>query len=162
VHTVPDEDAAFSYIKARGHKEDGPVIVDRFDPRRQAVVEASASPRGSDQSSCARSGTDRTSVERYDLDAVTLRVDAACPGLLVLPDTFFPGWTATVNGKKQDIYATDGAFRGVAVPTGKSVVRFTYAPKEFKIGVVLAATGLVAFGALATFLAFRRLARKPG
>ena len=34
-------------------------------------------------------------------ESVTLRVDAACPGLLVLPDTYFPGWRATVNGEDQ-------------------------------------------------------------
>ena len=59
---------------------------------------------------------DEASIEHYSGESVTLRVEAACPGLLVLPDIYFPGWRATVNGRESTIYPTDGAFRGVAVP----------------------------------------------
>ena len=61
---------------------------------------------------------DRATIERYAGDSVSLRVETACPGLLVLPDTYFPGWKATVNGREETIYPTDGAFRGVIVPEG--------------------------------------------
>ena len=74
------------------------------------------------QDGCARKDRDRATIQRYSGDSVSLRVEAACPGLLVLPDTYFPGWRATVNGRDQPIYPTDGAFRGVTVPEG-SVTR---------------------------------------
>ena len=38
-------------------------------------------------------GQDDVTVERYSANSVTLRVAAACEGLLVLPDVYFPGWT---------------------------------------------------------------------
>ena len=78
-------------------------------------------------------------------DSVTLRVEAACAGLLVLPDTYFPGWRATVNGEDRTIYPTNGAFRGVTVPEGTSQVEFRYEPRAFPIGIALAVAGLVGF-----------------
>ena len=72
------------------------MIVDRFDPRREAVVEASEHPR--DRSlralqqgspGCATTGGDRVEVKQYSSNMVSLKVDAASAGLLVLPDTYF-------------------------------------------------------------------------
>ena len=127
--------------------------MDAFDPRREAVVEHGG--KTTDETLRALQGgrgqhapgddRDRATIERYSRRLVTLRVEAACPGLLVLPDTYFPGWKATVNGRDRTIYATDGAFRGVTVPEGTSHVEFRYEPRAFPIGVVLAVAGLVGF-----------------
>jgi uncharacterized membrane protein YfhO len=84
-------------------------------------------------------------MDRYTSDEVTLQVESTCAGLLVLPDTYFPGWTATVNGHERPIYPTDGAFRGVTVPKGTSRVEFRYEPRQFQAGIVLAAGGVVGF-----------------
>ena len=74
-----------------------------------------------------------------------LKVDAACPGLLVLPDVYYPGWKASVNGQDERIHPTNGAFRGVVVPEGTSRVEFRYAPRAFPLGVALAIAGLAGF-----------------
>ena len=90
---------------------------------------------------------------------MTLRVQAACAGLLVLSDTYFPGWRAAVNGRAQAIYPTDGALRGVPVPKGTSRVEFRYEPRAFSIGLVLAVAGLAAFVAIWIFSEWRRRSR---
>src|SRR5262249_10541651 len=94
------------------------------------------------RAACAPQGRDRASIVKYSAEGVTLRIEAACPGLLVLPDTYFPGWKASVNGKDRTIYPTDGAFRGVTVPEGTSSVEFRYEPRVFSIGIVLAMVAL--------------------
>jgi hypothetical protein len=164
VHVVRDEDEAFDFLKARGHREDGAVIVDRFDPRQEAVVErhvrTSDNELGALQdgsTTCTASGRDRVKVQEYSAQTVRLRVEAACAGLLVLPDTFFPGWSASVNNQDRAIYATDGAFRGVTVPKGSSLVEFRYVPRELPIGVVLALIAIVGCVALALFSWWRRV-----
>jgi hypothetical protein len=150
VHVVPGEDEAFEFLQSRARREDGAFIVTGFDPRREAVVEHS----GADEmlralqdrrTECDAGDRDRATIERYSGRSVTLHVDAACAGLLVLPDTYFPGWKATVNGVEQAIYPTDGAFRGVTVPQGSSRVEFRYEPRAFPMGIVLGVTGLIAF-----------------
>src|SRR5204863_5105485 len=60
--------------------------------------------------------------------AVELRVRARRPGYVVLGDTYYPGWRATVDGHSVPIRAANVAFRAVAVPAGAHSVRFDYRP----------------------------------
>ena len=85
-----------------------------------------------------------------------MRVHAACPGLLVLSDTFYPGWEARVNRHAAAIHPTDGLFRGVAVPAGTSTVTVRYRPESFRLGVLLALAGLGVFGAVSVVVLGRR------
>lgn len=163
VRLARNENAAFRFLEARGHDDDGAVIVDQFDPRHEAVVETSdpkadkalgALQDGS--SPCTEEDRDRVTIQHYSANTVRLKVDAACAGLLVLPDTYFPGWDATVNGRDRAVYATDGAFRGVTVPEGSSTVEFRYRPRPFAVGIVLALLGLVGFATIAGVGLWRR------
>jgi hypothetical protein len=152
VHVVEDEDDAFEFMEARTRHSDDAFIVNAFDPRREAVVEHDGKSTDEtlhvlqdERTGCNAGTRDRASIERYSANSVTLRVSAACVGLLVLPDTYFPGWKATVNTRARTIYPTDGAFRGVIVPKGTSRVQFRYEPRPFPIGIALAGAGLMAF-----------------
>src|SRR6185503_19527041 len=51
--------------------------------------------------------------ERMVLDVVALR-----PAVLVVADSFLPGWEALVDGVPADIRPADIAFRAVALPAG--------------------------------------------
>ena len=92
---------------------------------------------------------------------MALHVDAGCGGVLVLPDVYFPGWTATVNSEDRTVYATDGAFRGVVVPKGASRVDFRYEPRAFRIGTAFGAAALAVFLAAGVVSIRRRRARHP-
>ena len=63
--------------------------------------------------------------------------------LLVLSELYYPGWTASVNGKTQRIWKVDGALRGIVVPQGDSQVSLHYRPVSLYIG---AALSVIAFG----------------
>lgn len=67
-------------------------------------------------------------IRSYDAEAVTLTVQAAQPGYLILNDAYYPGWEATVNGEAVPVYRANAMFRAVAVPVGESDVIFRYAP----------------------------------
>jgi hypothetical protein len=71
----------------------------------------------------------------YFGDHVEVNVDSTGPGFLVLTDTWYPGWEATVNGQPAHIYRTDYLFRGVEVPAGHSVVRLEFRPWSFWVGL---------------------------
>ena len=74
-------------------------------------------------------GEGRLSFSRDEAEAVAIDCDAPCPGLLVLRDTWYPGWRATVDGAETPIYRVNGCFRGVSVPNGRHTVSFTYRPR---------------------------------
>lgn len=83
------------------------------------------------------------SARRVEIQATT-----AQPGLLVLSDSYFPGWTATVNGSPREIHRVDIALRGVLLPSGEHTVVFSYQPRWFQIGVVVSLLGWLAALAL--------------
>ncbi|MBI5356977.1 hypothetical protein HZB78_05230 [Candidatus Collierbacteria bacterium] len=55
---------------------------------------------------------------------VEITVDAPSDGYLVLTDTFYPGWKATVDGNAVEIIPAFRAFRAVQVLRGSHAVRF--------------------------------------
>ena len=157
VHRVPrvdDEDAAFRYLRQRVRPQRDVNTSPAFDPRTEAVVESSRSLRAA-RGECS-GASDDVAVTGYTSNSVKLRVDAECAGLLVLPDTYFPGWSATVNGRERQVLATDGAFRGVLVPRGASTVEFHYEPSQFPLGVGLAVSGIAVFGIVVLVTVVRR------
>jgi hypothetical protein len=66
------------------------------------------------------------------------------PTTLVRRETWFDGWTATVNGRPAHIRRIDGLFQGVSVPAGTHRLTFTFLPP----GMGWAAIGLLAGCAL--------------
>lgn len=76
-------------------------------------------------------------------------------GFLVLSDTFFPGWTAAVDGRPVTITPAYGLFRAVPVPAGDHEVTFRYRPVSFRVGLLLGGAGLLV-GAVAVVRSRRR------
>lgn len=79
-------------------------------------------------------------------EEVRITVEASKRRLLVLADSWYPGWTVHVDGKPREILRVDHALRGVVVEPGDRVVVFTYRPSSFRLGVLFSSAGLVALG----------------
>ncbi|MBI2309822.1 YfhO family protein [Candidatus Collierbacteria bacterium] len=62
----------------------------------------------------------------YQPTKVAIEVSAPADGYLVLTDTFYPGWTATVDGPLAEIVPAFHAFRAVPVSQGNHIVKFSY------------------------------------
>jgi hypothetical protein len=82
---------------------------------------------------------------------VIVAVRMACKGILILTDTFTPGWVAAVDGHPVQIYETYGAVRGVVVPPGDHRVEFRYRPASVFVGGALTGLGVVLLGAVLVF-----------
>lgn len=83
-----------------------------------------------------------TTVTSYTPNHVTIAVQASAPAMLVMSDTLYPGWEATVDGRPTKVYAADLVLRGVAVPAGEHQVEFRYRPRSLVIGACLSFLGL--------------------
>ncbi len=93
-------------------------------------------------------------------ERVELRADARRPGYLVLDDSYYPGWQATVNGRAARIVPANENFRAVAIGAGVHIVEFRYRPSSFRIGAILSVlTALGLLLALASLLLRRRASR---
>lgn len=102
----------------------------------------------------ATSPTPAVRVASYRADAVDLDVDTPRAGYVMLADNMLPGWKAWLDGRPAEIARAWIAFRAVAVPAGRSRLRFAYRPAK-----VLGAAALSALAALLWAAWFWRLRR---
>jgi hypothetical protein len=123
-----------------------------FDARRVAITEKAL--EGIPTRPGGRSAGTARLVSYRDERAVA-RVDAARSSLLVLTDTYFPGWRATVDGRSAPIERVDYLLRGVRVPAGSHTVEFTYEPASWRAGWILSLVALLAIAA-AALIGWRR------
>lgn len=65
---------------------------------------------------------------------------------LVLAESYYPGWTATVDGQPQPVGMAQGIFRSVTVEPGESSVTFSFEPGSFIVGSFLGLLGATIVG----------------
>ncbi len=115
-----------------------------FLPGRDVVVEAL--PKGWSDDGIAGSVT---IVERRDA-RWRLRVEAASkPSFLVVNESYFPGWEASVDGVHADIVRANGIVRGIVLPDGSGTVELVYRPASFRVGAVISVVSLLALAIVA-------------
>ena len=111
-----------------------------FKAGREAVVEHL--PEGWTDS--PRNGSPgEVSIESYETDRVVVRVNLDQPSLVVLNDSYYPGWEAEVDDRPAKIVRTNVLVRGVSVGSGSHRVEFDYRPASFRIGARISTIGIV-------------------
>ena len=120
-----------------------------LDPLDTVVLESEMDlPRtvGTSAGSTATVASETT--QRTEID-----VNAAAAGFLVLSDTYYPGWVATLDNRSVPIYRANYVGRAVFVPAGRHTVVFEYSPLSFSIGIGLFSLALLAlFGLITSYL----------
>jgi hypothetical protein len=91
--------------------------------------------------------------ERYSANRVRVRVHTPAPGILTLADTWYPGWSVSVNGRPAKLLRVQRVLRAVAVPAGDHHIEFRYAPASVLIGGGISA--LSALGSLVAMVWFQ-------
>jgi hypothetical protein len=126
-----------------------------FHPRETVLLEPGREPEIDPRTS----GQESVLVRRYQHDAIELAVKAASRALLVVSETYYPGWQAKVSNVPAEIWKVDGGLRGIVVPPGDHSVTLTYAPSSVRVGGILTAIAVLAGIAVAavTFLTRRTL-----
>lgn len=107
-----------------------------IDLRRRAPVGVPVGP-------LERCDGDEARIERYESDRVVIRASMRCKGLVVLADTWFPGWRATVDGRSAEVLEVYGALRGVVAGGGEHVVEFRYRPASAAVGAAMSVSALL-------------------
>lgn len=131
IEVIPNTERA----TARVHEPD-------FDPATTAIL--------AEELSCQTAGDEGLGtavVEARQNGYWRIRTDSPTPALLVLSETAYPGWQATIDGERVDWQKAYTAVRAVCVPAGEHVVEWTYSPRIYGIGMVIS---LLAFFVLVT------------
>jgi hypothetical protein len=124
-----------------------------FEPSEEVIL---ADDTASQSTGLAgeRGGHGTARVTAYGPNAVRVHTSADDPAWLVLSDTYYPGWTATVDGQPTAVMRGDVLFRVVAVPGGEHDVELRFQPGSVTIGLAISVMALLAvLGGL--FVSFR-------
>ncbi len=68
----------------------------------------------------------------FGLDTIVCTVDMERPGLLVLADMDYPGWTARLDDESRELLVADGFFRALPLPAGSHEVSFEFRPASLQ------------------------------
>jgi hypothetical protein len=85
---------------------------------------------------------DNVELREHAPNRVRIQSRMACKGMVVLSDTFFPGWHASIDGSSAQIYEVNEAMRGVVVPAGTHTLTFQYRPLSVIAGFLLTLAGV--------------------
>jgi hypothetical protein len=135
--------------KVREEKDVEPTLIDpSLDLRRETFLLVDP-PR---METCQEG--DDVRLIRHSAGHVTIEADMGCKGMVILGDSYFPGWGATVDGKPAGIYEAYTAVRGVMVDKGKHLIEMRYRPASVFAGFAMTLVGI--FGAVMLSVRSRR------
>jgi uncharacterized membrane protein YfhO len=94
---------------------------------------------------------------RAEGSRLVLHVVMHAPGWVVVSETAWKGWRATMNGKPLKVHFADHAFLGLYVPVGDHEIGLSYRPSSVTTGAIisLSTTVLLALLMLAPRRRFR-------
>jgi hypothetical protein len=142
VRTVASPDEARDLIRQR-----------RIDLRREAIVDQPVELR-SNNGVGANLADDVTTL-KYEPDEIEVSTQTQNEAVLVLSETYYPGWKAWVDESPVQVFQTDIALRGVVVPAGSHRVRMQFRPLLLPI-VLLISLGTAILLAFSAFMYRRR------
>ena len=129
--------------KVAGEKQARELLADPgFDARNNAFLIRENPPR------LATCRGDDVFMPHHEPNYVKIQARMQCRGMVILTDAWFPGWTATVDGKRAKIERVYGMVRGVVVEEGDHMIEMRYRPWSVYLGAAMSllACGIVIVG----------------
>jgi hypothetical protein len=126
-----------------------------FDRWRVALLEPGAEPFAAALTApTPTTPAEITRLTHHTPGHLSLDVTTTAPALLLLSETHYPGWQATVDGQPALLLRADYILRAIPLPAGRHTAEVTFQPLSFTLGVaisvmtlgVIAGLGLVRKG----------------
>jgi hypothetical protein len=114
----------------------------QFDPREQVFLPAAANA-----SIPITNRTDAGIVSQlFESQRAEIVVEAREPSLVVIAQTFYPAWCASIDGTATTLWRANHAFQALVVPAGRHLVTLKYEDRAFRRGAVISSLALLACG----------------
>ncbi len=130
-------------VLAAGSANEELDALSRVDLRRTAVVGSDFGPGRLAARHSARASIRQTALGST---SVSYEADSDKGGVAVFSEIYYPGWTATIDGRPADIVRANYVLRAMQVPAGKHVIRMDFDPASVRT------TETIAYAALALLL----------
>jgi hypothetical protein len=116
-----------------------------FNPARVVLLANGATPLDAGGAQC---DDESVRIVSYQPERVVIAARARADAYLVLTDTWYPGWTARLDGAEVPLARANLIFRAVRVPPGEHEIVFEYRPVSLWLGASVSAFALLLLGAL--------------
>jgi hypothetical protein len=126
-------------VQAVASGEEALAALEELNPAIEAVVEGG-------RELATEAEPDRVQIVSYSPNRITVEAELQTPGLLILSETWYPGWRARDNGREVFIYRTDYVLRGIYLDAGGHEVELSYDPVSLKAGGAISTLGWVGLG----------------
>ncbi len=115
----------------------------KFQPGKHTVISEQSARHLKPTSSADFSYEPKVSYKNNNTIVITTH-QSKTPGILVSTNTFYPGWTATINGKKATIFPVNINQFGIIVPEDPAQIIFEFKPVSLSIGAMVSFAGIIA------------------
>ena len=137
-------------VKATDDEMLGTVLDPRFDVKRAALFDTAAAVKAVQLTALPEPSPVKARATRFEPGAIDIELDQPAPGgsALIVSENYYPGWTATIDGKSGTIGRADMTLIGVELPASarKVELRFHSAPFETGKTITLVALLLAVVG----------------
>jgi hypothetical protein len=122
-----------------------------FDPAHEVVLQGKVRIKANHRPLLAAA-----KIARYEDSRVSIQVTSNDDAVLVLTDSYYPGWRAYLDGKQTDILRANHFFRAVVIPEGTHRIEFIYEPDWFRLGALVSLMTLFTIIGVSAFLFIRK------
>jgi hypothetical protein len=134
-------------VKAPDEPVLGTIMDPRFDVRTAALFDTSAAVRGVENVQTLPAPLEiAATVTSYAPGRVAIALDAPAPegAALVVSENYYPGWSATADGREAITGRVNLTSIGVELPTGARTVQLTFASAPYEKGKLITLISLAA------------------
>jgi hypothetical protein len=161
-HALPRAYTVTHWRPVRTEQEALAALRAGHDFRSSVLLEVSSESLGDPEEPGRRQPALRATIVRYTPNRVVIEATTERPSVLVLADTYYPGWEATVDGQPASVWPANALLRGVPLQTpGRHVIEFRFRPRSVLIGGGVSLISLAILVGL-WWLTQRRMRRKLG
>ena len=100
-------------------------------------------------------------LDKYQPNQLSYTVQTGKGGVVVFSEIYYPGWTATIDGKEAELGRVNYVLRALKVPAGKHEVVLSFFPGSVKVTETIAYITYGVLALLVVLLCFFTLRGKP-
>lgn len=169
LYRLPGDDPAAWVVPMIVKADDGSTLATVLNPlfnvRRAAIFDsASTVPAQSATATMPEPLSVSVGFTRYDAGAIDMTLDGAVPAgsALVVSENYYPGWTATVDGKPVEVSRADFTIMGIPLPANAKTVSLRFASAPYERGKLVTIVAiLLALGAIVVGVVIDRKRQAP-
>lgn len=149
-------------VKADDEATTNTLLDPRFNVRQAAIFATDAEVKPQQVTVLPAPLAIETSTSDYKPGHFVIDLNAPAPAgsALIVSENYYPGWSATADGKPVQVWRADMSFMGIELPTGARRLEFNFASKPYETGKLITLIALLL--SVGAWVAGAALSRRRG